>query len=271
MKYSSKTFNPLKSLKKLTICVMLVFVCINANAECKDFDKLAKIEGVEYQHVNKDMIKMGLETGEGLHLGEAINIDDEAGEILNRIDDVKVFKHEGTDNIEAFKKAALKVLKSKKWKSLMDTKSDDGQSVKIYQAKEGEQITNVVLVIQENEAGLVVIDGTLDIAKMFNGGYDDEDEDEDEDEVEDDEGEGKVVDMKDILKNVEKGDILFVINGEEHPELHSMKEADDYIKKNNIWFNHQSTIVGKALKEKYPNTDKKVVIEFSRIDKKEQK
>ena len=63
---------------------------------------------------------------------------------------------------------------------------DEGQIVKIYQAKAGEHNTNFVLVIQEDEAVLVVIDGTLDIAKMFNGGYDDE-EDDDEDEDEEDE------------------------------------------------------------------------------------
>ena len=67
----------------------------------------------------------------------------------------------------------------------MDTKNDEGQIVKIYQAKKGEQFTNVVLAIQDGEAVLVVIDGTLDIAKMFNGGYDDEEDDEDEEEEED--------------------------------------------------------------------------------------
>ena len=184
MKYSSKTFNPLKSMKKLAICVMLVLVCINANAECKDFDKLAKMEGVEFTHINKDIVKQAFESGEGLHLGEAINIDDEDGMILKKIADVKVFRREGADNIESFKKAALKVLKSKKWNSLMDTKNDEGQIVKIYQAKKGEQFTNVVLAIQDGEAVLVVIDGTLDLAKMFNGGYDDEEDDEEEDEDE---------------------------------------------------------------------------------------
>ena len=179
MKYSSKTFNPLKAMKKLVICAALVFVCINANAECKDFDKLAKMKGVEYTHINKDIVKSAFETGKGIHLGNAINLDDEDGEILNKIDDIKVLKLEGTDNIEAFKKAALKVLKSKKWMSLMDTKSDEEQTVKIYQAKKEEQITNIVLVIDEDEAVLVIIDGTLDITKMFTGGDIEDEKNED--------------------------------------------------------------------------------------------
>ena len=259
MIFLSKT-SPLQAVKKLAICAALVFVCINANVESKDFDKLAKMKGVEFTHINKDIVKMAFESGEGLHLGEAINIDDEGGDILNRIDDVKVFRREGSDNVEAFKKAALKVLKNKKWESLMDTKSDEGQAVKICQAKTGEQITNVVLAIQEDEAVLVVIDGTLDIAKMFTGGYDEEEDDDDDDE-------SNVIDMKDVLKEVENGEALIVINGEEHPELQSTKEAADYMEKHNISFNHENWIVGEAVKEKYPHTEKKVVIEFSRNDK----
>lgn len=75
------------------------------------------------------------------------------------------------------------------------------------------------------------------------------------------------VDMKETLKDVEKGNVLIVINGEEHPELHSTKEAEEYMRQQQISFNHQNWIVGKAVKEKYPHTKKNVVIEFSRNDK----
>ena len=90
------------------------------------------------------------------------------------------------------------------------------------------------------------------------------DNNEEEDDVE---NEGNNLDMKDILKDIEKGDALFVINGEEHPELHSMKEAEEYMRKHNWWFNQTNWIVGKAVKEKYPHIKKNVVIEFSRNDK----
>ena len=79
------------------------------------------------------------------------------------------------------------------------------------------------------------------------------------------------VNMKDVVKEVEDGNALIVINGEEHPELRSTKEASEYMKANDIWFNHENWIVGGAVKEKYPNTDKKVVIEFSRNEKGEEK
>lgn len=74
---------------------------------------------------------------------------------------------------------------------------------------------------------------------------------------------GEVVDMKDVLEEVKKGNALFVIDGEEHPELHSLEEAKAYMDAKDFHFNQESWIVGGAVKEKYPHTDKKVVIEWA--------
>ena len=67
------------------------------------------------------------------------------------------------------------------------------------------------------------------------------------------------------IKEEEKNEnVLIVINGQEFPNLNSAKEADEWMKARGIRWNHQNTIVGEsAVKEKYPNTDKKVAIEFS--------
>ena len=92
-----------------------------------------------------------------------------------------------------------------------------------------------------------------------------------DDDVVDVDDDDNVVDMKDVLIDVEKGDVLIVINGEEHPELHSIKEASEYMEKHHISFTHESWIVGKAVKEKYPKTDKKMVVEFSRDDNDQKK
>ena len=81
------------------------------------------------------------------------------------------------------------------------------------------------------------------------------------------EEDGNSIDMKDIAKEVKNGNVLFVINGEEHPELHSGKEAKEYMRAHNISWNNESWVVGGGVKEKYPNTDKKVVIEYSQKEK----
>ena len=82
-----------------------------------------------------------------------------------------------------------------------------------------------------------------------------------------DDDDGEVVEMGDVLEEVKKGNVLIVINGKEYPDLHSTEDAAKYMEANDIHFNVESWIVGSAMKEKYPNTDKKVVIEFSRKEK----
>lgn len=78
----------------------------------------------------------------------------------------------------------------------------------------------------------------------------------------------EVTDMKDVVKEAKDGNALFVIDGKEHPELRSLDEAKEYMEKNNFHFNHESWVVGAAVKEKYPNTDRKVVIEYTDEPKK---
>ncbi|MBO4674036.1 MAG: hypothetical protein J5616_06780 [Bacteroidaceae bacterium] len=78
------------------------------------------------------------------------------------------------------------------------------------------------------------------------------------------ENDGEIVDMKDVQEEVKAGNVLFVVDGVEHPELHSMDEAKAYMDAKDIDFNRENWIVGGAVKEKYPNTDKKVVIEYAR-------
>jgi hypothetical protein len=56
---------------------------------------------------------------------------------------------------------------------------------------------------------------------------------------------------------------------EEHPELHSVDEAKAYMDSINFHHNHETYVVGGGVKEKYPHTDKKVVIEWERSEKTE--
>ena len=171
MKYLTETISPMQALKKLAICAALVFACVNINAQCKDFDKLAKIKGVEFQHVNKEMIGLAAKSGQGLQLGEVVNLggSDDA-KFLDQFDDVKVFSCEEKSSIKAFTKATLKLLKNKKWETLIDTKGDDGEIVKIYLSKNGERSTNVILAVEDDEAHLVVINGTFDLMKLMGQG-----------------------------------------------------------------------------------------------------
>ena len=172
MKNLSETFSPLRTVRKWAACAVLVFVCANAHAQSTNFEELAKIKGVEYVQVNKDMIKLAGLEGKGLQLGD-MEFTPEQGkgaDFYDQFDNIKVFTCEQKGSVKKFTKTALNLLKGQEWEPLMDTKDDDGEIVKIYLSKNGERSTNVILAVSDEDANLVVINGTFDFAKMMQEG-----------------------------------------------------------------------------------------------------
>ena len=159
-------------MKQLAICAVLSLVCVCAHAQSKAFSKLAKLEnikGVEYVHVDKTMLQLAAEKGGGLPIGDnsSFNFGDAAGDIMKLIDDVMVFSSDEKETVAKLKKSAQKLLKGKNWEVLLDVNGEDGESVKICQTKEGDKITNVVFVSEDDEAQVVVINGALDFAELL--------------------------------------------------------------------------------------------------------
>ena len=158
-------------MKKIILSLIVLLSVGSAYSQSTNFEEIAKIKGVEYTHVDKDMIKLAAKQGKGLHVGEMVNLGDGEGEeFLDQFDDVKVFTCEEKGSVKKFKKTALKLLKGQEWEPLIDTKGDDGEIVKIYLSKNGEHSTNVILAVEDEEANLVVINGTFDYAKMMQEG-----------------------------------------------------------------------------------------------------
>ena len=172
MKNLSVMFSLLQTMRKWAACVLLVFACASAHAQNANFDELAKIKGVEHVQVNKDMIKLAGMEGKGLQLGEMEfkPTEGKGADFYDQFDNIKVFTCEQKGSIKKFTKTALNLLKGQEWEPLMDTKDDDGEIVKIYLSKNGEHSTNVILAVDEEEAHLMVINGTFDFAKMMQEG-----------------------------------------------------------------------------------------------------
>ena len=175
MNILSKNCGPLLTVKKLAVCAVLVFAFVSAYAENKDFDKLSKIKEVEVMHIDKNMINLAAQSGAGLHIGDAINFDDEDGDMIKTINEIKIYHCEKKGAMEKFKKEATKILKAKKWQALIDQKGEEGEIVKIYQAKDGEQNSNVIFASEEDEAVVIVIDGAFDLTKAMGMGNNNED------------------------------------------------------------------------------------------------
>ena len=172
MKNLSEMFSPLQTMRKWAVCAVLVFVCANAHAQSTNFEELAKIKGVEYVQVNKDMIKHAAQQGECLRVGDIVFTPEQGkgADFYDQFDNIKVFTCEQKGSIKKFTKTALNLLKGQEWEPLMDTKDDDGEIVKIYLSKNGERSTNVILAVSDEDANLVVINGTFDFAKMMQEG-----------------------------------------------------------------------------------------------------
>lgn len=154
-------------MKQLAVCAVLSLVCICAHAQSKAFNKLAKIDGVEFVHIDKSMLEVAAEQGNGVQVGDIINLGNTASEIIKVIDDIMVFHCEEEESAAKLKKSAQKLLKGKKWQTLVDMNGEDGETVKICQAKEGDKTINVIMSIEDDEAQLVVINGTLDLSELL--------------------------------------------------------------------------------------------------------
>ena len=158
-------------MKRIIFSFIVLLSVAGANAQSANFEELSKIKGVDYTHVDKDMIERTAKQGKGLDVAGIVNLgDDDKEEFLNQFDDVKVFKCEDKGSIKKFKKTVQKLLQGKEWEPLIDTKGPDGEILKIYLSKNGEHSTNVILAVEDEEANLVVINGTFDMAKQLQGG-----------------------------------------------------------------------------------------------------
>ena len=161
----------LTSMKRIILSLIVLLSAASVNAQSTNFDELAKIKGVEYTHIGKEMIQLAAKQGKGLNVGDMVKLGNGEGEeFLNKFEDVKVFTCEKKGSVKKFKKTALKLLKGQEWEPLLDTQGDDGEMVKIYLSKNGEHSTNVILTVEDEEANLVVISGTFDFAKMMQEG-----------------------------------------------------------------------------------------------------
>lgn len=111
----------------------------------------------------------------------------------------------------------------------------------------------------------IFVEGNMKTEDLFNSfnsdnliSFDSNDDDDDDDDDED------AFDFS-SLKN--DGEVLFVINGVEHPELKNYTEAHEYMKQHDIQINHMGIITGEEKDKKYPDTDKKMVVEYKEENK----
>lgn len=164
--------SPLRTMKKVVLCAMLMMVCANASAQNKEFEKLAKIDGVEYEHLNKEMIREAVQK-KTEQLDQVGGITFDKVEIRNNIasildmDDLMVFSCKEEKAVEELKKSVQGIVKGDGWESILDINAEDGQMVKIYQNTTDGKKTSVIFGSSKDDTQLMVIEGSLGILQMM--------------------------------------------------------------------------------------------------------
>lgn len=248
---------------RVALGATMVLASMGAQAQGKDFNQLKQIEGVEHVHIGKFLLNLASKNDEGeLDLGEDLSFNIKDGDLLKKIDDIRVFNTEEESAVVKMSKKVKSVLSGKGWEPLIDIKDEDGQKVKMYQAKRGKHSTMVIFAEEDDEASLVVITGKVDFAELVAQEMNEEEkaqkmslsvkthqwEDDDEDK-----------------KEPRKfRDCLIVIDGKVYPNLHTQTEAAKYIYEHNMeWNGIPKVLEGKDVKKKYPDTKKKVAFEYT--------
>ena len=237
-----------------------------AFAQKNDFKQLKQIEGVKSIHIDKLLLNLAMKNGGGeLDLGEGVSFNVKDGDFLKKIDDIRIYSTEEKDAVSQMSKRVRSVLNGKGWEPLIDMKDEDGQKVKMYQAKEGKHSTMVIFAEEDDEASLVVITGKMDFAELMAQEMNEEKkaekmslsvktnqwEDDDDDENE----------------SPKYKDCLIVIDGKVYPDLHTQDEAVRYMFDHNMdWSGSpkdMNVLEGKDVKKKYPDSKKKMAFEYT--------
>lgn len=134
---------------KRTILLVMMMLPIMAMAQLPHFSKLNEKyngqEGVTAMTINKQMIAM--------FAGGDANFD--------FVDEVQILLCEDADVAKSIVKDAKKAVKKSKIEELVSA-NDDGATFTIYTKGEGDIITNIIIVIEnEDPSGLIVITGDI--------------------------------------------------------------------------------------------------------------
>ncbi len=273
----------------LSLIVLLSVGSAYSQTAEKLIAKYKALPGAKYENTTKESLE-GLEKEDSIlsaediaklkkyfKKSEQVQIQNASEELLDQINkDIKALKghellFETSRNIES-------ELSENALLQMVSDFLNPSFKMQCYGKVEGKIISDLLMRVDAwGTVALSHIDTKIDrdiwmrVLEKYNDATIDNEEADNNEEAEDKaEGAYNIVDMKSVLQEVKNGDALIVINSKEYPELHTTKEASEYMKAHNIWFNNMSWVVGDAVKEKYPNTDKKVVIEYSQKEEEQQ-
>lgn len=161
-------------MKKIFLSLLLVLACAGLKAQVAAFEKMGKIEGVEYKCFNKDTISQILNDSKklsvdkiGIDVFSIEGFDDPA--MIQKLEKffecVQILAAEDKDAAEKLKGEFEKfITKSPKYKLVTEGSDDDGENVSIYN---NSQKGGIYFVEQDKGVYIVVVSAKTGILEIL--------------------------------------------------------------------------------------------------------
>jgi transcription antitermination factor NusA-like protein len=149
-----------QTIIKNLLCTAMVFICLTANAQVKEFEKYADTKNVTYVYISKYMIGM---------VGKMANMPGvDISSLSNKLSAIQIITSDLPDAGKKLKKDVQGILSSGKYEKLMQINEDDNK-VNIYLSEGKHQSAVVMISDGDGSVTVMVFSGKFtldDVMKM---------------------------------------------------------------------------------------------------------
>jgi len=147
---------------RIILCVAMMVLSLQANAQVKEFEKYADTKNVTYVYISKFMLRM---VGKGSSPSvPGVNTQS----IMNKLNGIQIISTEENSAAARLKAETQSIIKQGKYELLLQVDEDD-EKVHIYHREGKQQSVVVMLSDDDGEVSVIVFSGTFtleDVMKM---------------------------------------------------------------------------------------------------------
>lgn len=147
---------------RIILCVAMMVLSLQANAQVKEFEKYADTKNVTYVYISKFMLRM---VGKGSSPSvPGVNTQS----IMNKLNGIQIISTEENSAAARLKAETQSIIKQGKYELLLQVDEDD-EKVNIYHREGKQQSVVVMLSDDDGEVSVIVFSGTFtleDVMKM---------------------------------------------------------------------------------------------------------
>ena len=147
---------------RIILCVAMMVLSLQANAQVKEFEKYADTKNVTYVYISKFMLRM---VGQGSSPSvPGVNTQS----IMNKLNGIQIISSEEKTSAARLKAETQNIIKQGKYELLLQVDEDD-EKVHIYHREGKQQSVVVMLSDDDGDVSVIVFSGTFtleDVMKM---------------------------------------------------------------------------------------------------------